>query len=399
MRVFFMFFAIFGFLLLFFLRIQDQQLYVDEGNHLNQIQRFVRGDTSMNQILLMIPGYHLMVAGVVWVFKITRQEDVRGVAFIINCIAIIAAYLVSHTFDKKGSILKTIQFVFLPIIFPYYFLIYTDIVSLVCILFAYYFVSRKKYFFSGLFASLSIFIRQNNIVWLFMLYFLLYVSIYGFTSSRRAILTHVVKGFMYYFGIIGLIIYMAVQKGISSGLFANELLGISWSLLGNIYFFLFVYAVLFFPRFIFSFRSIIVLILRKKWILLGIALFFVVFLLTFKNDHPYNHTIWFIRNRLLEYFSYSLWNKTMFFLGVIIGVFTLLRTPLMHKKAYIIYPFSFLYLLPLWLIELRYYFIPFTLILLLSKRSRNKVEYIQLVYMIIMSIVVFEGILRLEFFL
>jgi hypothetical protein len=121
--------------------------------------------------------------------------------------------------------------------------------------------------------------------------------------------------------------------------------------------------------------------------------------MTFTNDHPYNQATWFIRNMFLVFFSQNLFTKTLYFFGISLGLLSLSVTEFATKWGSLLFPVTFFYLLPFGLVEQRYYFIPIAVYLLVSKPVEKRIEYAQIVYWFILTFILFDGIVKLKFFL
>ena len=385
--------------ILAFVRIKGQILLVDEGNHFDQIMRFVRGEFQFNPILMTIPGYHFFIGIVAKLLKLASISQVRTISLLVNLFAIPLFYVLSKKMDRTYSFLQTMQFIFFPLIFPFYFLIYTDIFSLILILLSFIFVLKKNYTLSGLFCAASLFVRQNNLIWLFFFNTVLYIQSISFTVEKTSLIKHARKSVFFIGAILLLFVFFMINGGIVVSGYAKNFVHISLSLLGNVYFSLFVSFILFLPRQIESFKRIIRLLTTNKYIFLFLFIFYFLYINTFVNDNPFNHATWFLHNAALEYFVRDFITKSFFFLLISYAMMTLVVSPLRVKWGYLLYPFSFVYLLPYWLIEPRYYFIPLTLFLLLVKKMDQKYEHLQLFWFLLLSLYIFEGIVSLKFFL
>ena len=128
--------------------------------------------------------------------------------------------------------------------------------------------------------------------------------------------------------------------------------------------------------------------------------FFVLFLLTFRNTHPYNvdWTDYFIRNRLLVFFSQGLMHKILFFVPVALAFLYLCAARLKQTAFYALYPATVLYLAPSWLIEQRYYIPPVVLFLLFRERDEERIEWIMTVVWAAISLSLLYVIERGKFF-
>lgn len=382
-----------------FLRIRSQILIVDEGNHLDQIMRFVHGDTQFNQILMTVPGYHFVLALIIKSLGITALPDVRMVSFFINILILPVFYIILKTIKNPTPLFSTVRYGFFPILFPFLFLIYTDIFSLLLILLAFYFVLKNKYMESGVFISMSLFVRQNNVIWLLFFNLILYFLQYGYSFDKKSVTTHLRKSIPYVFGVLLLGLFFIKSGGVVVSGYAKSFMHVSWSLFGNVYFCLFVAGIVFLPHLLSQFSKMKRFIQANKLVIPLIILFFFFYHATFINDNPFNHSVWFMHNLALEFFTKDFLNKSIFFCVVCYSLLAIMVSDLRVKWGWFLYPFTIVYLLPYWLIEERYYLIPLTLFLLVSKPVSRKIEYIQFVWWIGLSLFFFEGIQSLRFFL
>jgi hypothetical protein len=163
---------------------------------------------------------------------------------------------------------------------------------------------------------------------------------------------------------------------------------------------LFLFFFLFLPLNILNLSKVYVLLKGKRSIVIGVLLF-AIYMFTFAVDHPFNlqWTDYFLRNRVLAFFTSTVLLKVLFFIPVAYSLLSIRVTELHWKSFYLIYPFAFVYLASLWLIEQRYYLIPFSLFMLFRKESSKLVEYSSLVLYLVGSMVLFYGIKKGVFFL
>ena len=80
-------------------------------------------------------------------------------------------------------------------------------------------------------------------------------------------------------------------------------------------------------------------------------------------------------------------------------ILSLMVTRLRQPFHYWIYPFTIVFLLPLWLIEQRYTFIPFALWILFRREEDRGFEWKLASYGIVGTIVVFIAVARRMFYL
>ena len=131
---------------------------------------------------------------------------------------------------------------------------------------------------SALFGILSMAVRQNNIVWLFFIFLLLYVRRYGYNLKLNFFKEHLKNSWLFLIGFALFGIFLVLNKGIAIGDKEYHTLSIYF---GNIYLLLFLFFFLFLPLNISNFNKIMRSIRNwpiKNWPIIGIG--FVFFLLT-----------------------------------------------------------------------------------------------------------------------
>jgi alpha-1,2-glucosyltransferase len=89
----------------------------------------------------------------------------------------------------------------------------------------------------------------------------------------------------------------------------------------------------------------------------------------------------------------------LFFLPIAFSIMSLSVTTLRNKSYYLLYPFTVLFLVPSWLIEQRYYIVPFSLFILFKNEKSRLVEYSTIAMYIVTSALLFYGIQKGLFFL
>ena len=158
--------------------------------------------------------------------------------------------------------------------------------------------------------------------------------------------------------------------------------------LGNVYFCLFVAFFVFLPLHVANARLVFDRLRTSRVLVPALAAFFVIYMLTFSNEHPYNQGLdsMFIRNRILSYFTQTPTLMALFFPPVAYSFMSFAVTPLVRPFGTLLAPITVLYLIPSWLIEQRYYFIPFTLFLLLREQKSARLENISAAYSIVCTI-------------
>ena len=362
------------------------RLLSDESFHFRQISRFINLDFKMEPGLNLIPGYHALVSLVLFVFHKSGAFSARFVSVGISALSIAVFYLLTRKIYVHPSLARTFQYTFLPILFPLFSLIYADVLALLLVLVAFYLVLLKRYSLAGFVGILSVLARTNNIAWLAFLYVFVYYENYGlewrnFPRSLR-------QTWIYWLGFGLFIIFLLMNKGIAISdrsvqpLFKFEP--------GNIYFLLFLFFWLLLPMNIANFPRILRLVRERRWIILEIMLFYLVFMFTFYNTHPLNqyYPDYYLRNKLLILVTNEPVLKSLFFIPIAYALLSLCVTALHEKRFYLLYPFTLISLVPFWLIEPRYYFVPLSLFILFKKEHSPWVEWLTVGFFIALSAVI-----------
>lgn len=363
----------------------DNPVMVDEVQNRGQTYLFVTGDWSMNPFITMIPGYHFVLASLCHVTGWTSVAAMRFFSLMFSFGAVAAFFLLAREMSEEHAALRTLQFVFLPVVFPFLFLLYTDVLALFLVLLLFFFSCNKRYGLAGIFGLLSCAVRQNNVVWVGFAMVLSYLAANGWQwrpvkETLRQFWSYLLTGVLF-------VVYVVWNKGVA---FGDAAAHPSFSLhLTNVWFLLFVSFFLFLPL-AFAYRKRMLKLAGRWWFWAAGMCLFAVFAFTFINDHPYN-IVWgeyYLRNRLLIFFSSSWWWKVVFFVPAASALVLFSLVPL-RKNWWLLYPVTIAFLAPSWLVEQRYYIVPLTLFLLVRRDEEESVERIQLVWFIVGAIAAF----------
>ena len=131
--------------------IYGNSQYVDEIIHRRQILRIFKGNFSILNNLTTLPGYHFVLGAITKITNITSSVGIRFFSFIFSLLTILPVFLIAKKTESKYPLLKVLQYIFLPIVFFYFPLIYTDIFSLLLLLWAFYFALGKRFTLSAFF--------------------------------------------------------------------------------------------------------------------------------------------------------------------------------------------------------------------------------------------------------
>lgn len=373
-----------------FVFVTGMMLNVDETFHYPQIVNFLRHDFRQSPALTMLPGYHFAVFAVASVFGLSSVVAIRFISFCISLLSIAVFHLLAQHLRANDADSKTLQYVFSPLLYPFFFVIYTDVTSLLMVTLGVLLTLRKQYYMAGLVGLLACLVRQNNIIWVGLMFLLMAADA---LRERNAIgrqrfwepagnatglgATVAKRGAVYLAGFALFVVFVIINKGVAVG--DTERYPSFTLHPENVYCMLFTFFFLFLPMNIANVEKIGRLLRRNRLAVVYAAGFFVLFMATFDITHPYNTepwAQWFVSNRILSYFLQSPLHKALFFLPILWSVLSLSCTRLYAREFYLIYPLSIVALLPLWHVDPRYFLPPFVLFLLFKEDDSRPVQLI-----------------------
>ena len=250
---------------------------------------------------------------------------------------------------------------------------------------------------SGAFAVLSVFIRQTNVVWIGFFFLLDYIDRFGLTISMKSIIRHCRDDLLYVLCFFLFMVFVFVNHGVS--LAGKDMQPIGVVSLGNILFLFFLLFFILLPLHIYNFR-IIAGMGKKILLVAGIMLGYVVIgMITFSNTHPWNQYPIFIRNVILTGVAGQSTAKFVYFLlgSITLGSLCVTRLNSKHTKLFSIV--AFLSLIPYWLVEPRYAFVPLGLFLIWRVQQNLRIERILLIWFIMLSLLSMWGLFQYTLYL
>ncbi len=320
-----------------FISVFTESYFGDEGYHHSQIQTFMGGEAKMHPALTTIPGFHALLAGPAAFINSDQLWLLRSFNILISIASIWVCFAIAKKLEEDAdrTLAKTIQYVFLPILFPFFILLYTDVLSLLLVLAAVLGMMHRRYALGTIAGLLSVCVRQNNIMWFGFLFFLWLwheattISTYYRGSGRNLLrffsmlYQHILRRkeslLTLAMFIIGAVLFAAFiwwNGGIAIGDKSSH--PFPTFHLGNIYFLLFLTGFILLPLHV---GNLSLIVKRKQGngiLLLALTAIFVIFMLTFANDHGYNQGLdsAFLRNRILTYANANDLRRALFFIPI-----------------------------------------------------------------------------------
>ncbi|MEK6776958.1 MAG: hypothetical protein AABY87_08770 [bacterium] len=380
-----------------YLTISQTWQLVDEEENLVQIRMFLSGQYQEFKYIATTPAYHGVIAFLACLLNAQSVNSLRLISLVLSLSAVPVFFFAARRLDEAEAPLATSQFFFLPILLPFFFLLYTDVLSLGLVLLSVYGALTHREYLAGVAGILAVAVRQNQIVWLLFVFLLVYLIENGYAMNREAIKNHLRRCWIFLIGFAAFALFVLLNHGIAMG--DREMHPPFTFHLGNVYFSLFFFLMVFLPMHLFNFRKVCALVRRNPWVLPAMGLLLAIYLPTFKNTHPYNFVPGFLHNMVLKLAELSLWTRILFFIPIGYAILSILVTPLKQPAFYLVYPFWIFTLVPAWLIEERYYLAAFSLFLLFRERQSRGIEYTSLVYSMVMGSFFLWGISQRWFFL
>lgn len=348
--------------------------FVDEYAHWPQAQSFARGSWAIDPGISTWPTMNAIVG---WTVALLGQADSlvagRLVIAAFAGLAIAGFLALAREFDAGAARMRTAQFFLSPVVLPFCALVYTDLPALSCLIWAAVGALRRQAWLLIAAGALACAMRQSNIVWFSGL-----LLLYGWLSLRAGepIRRHHVAAALLVVGAWLAVVWL--QGGVASGAYTRgdhpgALKGIP-----NLWFACFVAAIVYAP-------FLLDRLLRESprlplWQYTALG---VLVLLSFRVTHRFNFVDgdYFIHNLLLAW-SLKPFGSGVLLLVVVPAALLLARTPLARfdgaRTALLLCGTASL--LPLWLIEQRYYLPVYALFWAARRRSEQRVEIAQLLF-------------------
>lgn len=378
-------------------------LISDEWIHFPQISRMRAGDwLGIDPSLTMPTGYHGLVALAMKAIGAESLGAARWISALSGVFAVWAFHGSRRALTGDAAVLPAQQFALLPLLLPFVFLVYTDVLSLAMVFGALWLALRERHVPAALVLLASLLVRQNNVIWAgFIAAWSLWPLIRDFRAGgtpgrgRRIVVVAlpylaVAAAFIAYWIAHGSISVSQTQS------YAHPDLSFH---VGNVYFALALFAFMMPLHLSLGVQRFVTKAMaRPAWWLLPVAclaLFFVLFAV----DHPYNRVVpqYNVRNAALLYVDAHLVAKAAFGFVATLAACALAGNGSAARHGWLLAPFAALALCAAWLIEPRYSLAPIALYLALRRRESAPVEWITLALWAALAVYFATGVLDYRF--
>jgi alpha-1,2-glucosyltransferase len=349
----------------------------------------------------MLPVYHAANALFVKLFSFSEFNLLRFSNLLLSAIVIPAFLALVKTFYPHQAYIRTLQFVFIPFLFPLFFLVYTDLFSLAFVLIMIERTLKKNYYVAAVFAFFAVFIRQPNLIWAGYCCLLILLDIERPLVSKAFITSFLKKIWPFILVFLSFGLFVIWNGGVAVG--DAEQHQISFNI-SNFYFFLLVSFALYLPYNIARLGDVKDLLVSNKWMIILIIMLFFVYMFTYEHPHKYNtKELSFYRHNLFLYYSCDVyWLRILSYFAMTwmaLSFYAAAHVSEYRKPLLLLVPITLLSIVPLPLIEQRYYLVSLALFIAMRPSIPEKVTTLTLVYYIGISGYVLYHISRLNFFL
>lgn len=389
------------------------ELIADEVVHVLQVMLFLANQYYLGPITTVPPGYHTIIAAICSILDIHYLTGFRIIHSMLSLISIGLAWWYWQITRPSFPLIQTLQLLATPLLWPFYWTMYADLTSAAIVISGLMLTQKRQYFWAATIGLLSLGFRQHNVFWV-ALNLVLALDQEGFWSSLnqeikkgfslnwqsiKALIRNVLqKTWVFFVPLIAFVVFVILNHGIAVGDRTNQTFGGLYPI--QLFGFILVLWILLLPLHVANLPKIIQLLINKPAWIPVLAILLLVFLATFTISHPHNfRSDYFLRNwflyQLKDMFKYQLYA----YVAIAWSLLSVAVTPFRSRAQYWLYPLSALALLPVWLIEQRYYIIPFILFMLFRLPQKSWVELMILAWSILLSIPLTIGFTSMKFFL
>jgi alpha-1,2-glucosyltransferase len=372
----------------------------DEVYHYAQIHLFLQGDLRiLDRYLTTIPGYHAVVA---LLLRVTGQDSLgaaRAANALLGLVAAAGFLALRRRLWPGTEALATAQFLVLPILAPLFFLVYTDVLALALVLWAFVAMQAGRHRGSALALLGVVLVRQNDVVWCGLAAL---VAAWPLLRERggAAAGALVARLWPYAIPIIAFLAFWAWNGSISLSHEQAALHPLTLRL-GNPFFALLLAAVLLPLQTLQGLRTYAIDARARPWLLAVPAAVFALYWWGFHADNLYNTALpdFLPRNALLLKLDHQPAWRAIAGGVIVLAACGLGHTALRPRGALWLYPFAALFLAASWLIEQRYAVVPMVLWLAFREQSSRRIEYATLALWLVLAVWIFMGVAAGRFFL
>lgn len=392
------------------LTILHPQPILDERQHHGVIQRFANGDWQTPSELPMPPTYHAMVALAGKAFG-SGLPTARAITAIMALWAIVLFSGTVRTLQPTPQGEALLHFAWLPVMFTFTAMAYTDAPAMFCIVASILLHVRRRFVWSAVMMGVACLIRQSNVVWVAFMAVWTLIDLWREEHDATQVRPRNKKSFLFkcagklwghFIALALAAVFFIVNRGFTLGDVPQNHPRLNF---GQFFVFalfvLLLWAPLWISRASEDTKALVRCLRSKPYmsvvILLSGAGFVTAMVVGFENPHPWNQSLSILRNWPLRMMADSLTARIFGSIALLITAAIVTRfTQDQPKRAMltIVWLFALLFLLPHSLVEPRYYMIPACLVNLFARYSETQARSLVIWYLflcVITSVGIFHG--------
>ena len=373
---------------------------VDEHFHHGQILLINSSEFRRVPELTTPLGYHHSVALFARASGIDSVTGLRALSAVFGLSSVFLAWVFLRRNHSALPLIRSLQILFCPLLWPFYFLLYTDLASLSLVLLALCLFSAGLFWPTAMVGVAVLAWRQNNIVW-FGLFLVTHIQA-NFPSERNVATLRpwLITACVLALPVLAFLAFLILNGGVAMGDHAMHTIGRALHP-GQIWFLLLLFWFILLPLHLACLRESIDWLVERAWRLLIILAIPALVVSTFDVTHPYNLALpeFHLRNWLLRELNDDWRLLLLASIAMTWSILTLIVTHLRHPIGLWLYPVTVLALLPVELIEQRYYIVPVVLFLLVRQARSRSVEIATLLWFLPLSAGLTAAISSTRYFL
>jgi alpha-1,2-glucosyltransferase len=375
--------------------------FVDEAAHTRQVALFVSGKFEIFAGTTMIPTYHAILAAAEWATGYDSIGLLRFVNLLGSLLLPLLIWQLVAMYAPQESGRRTIQWFFMPLLFPFFFLVYTDAWTLAAVLATQLSALRRRYVLAAVTGLAAALLRQDMIVWVGMAWLLVLLEDSDVLAWHREWRSLLRRGFVHglplFLVMLSFLSFFLWNHGIAVGDRTRHEVGFNPT---NIACFLLCAWFVFLPQNVRAIPRILGLLRRPVCIALLVA-GCALYMGTYANTHEYNREglRFYLHNEALYWLTNYTWIRATAFVPMAWMVLTLCVTDLAESRLRIMYLVAPLSVGLHPLIEPRYYLPALTLFQVWRPTAGGHWENALLASYVVITLWIMWGTISGQFFL
>ncbi len=394
------------------LYLLPDQLMVDEHFHHGQIQFFLAGEFKRVPEITVTPGYHLIVSAPAALLGLDQVTALRAISALLASSVIFLAWLYWRAHAAQQPFLRSLQLLACPLLWPFYVLLYTDLLALAALLAVVLLADRQRFKAAACIGLAALFIRQTNVFWLGLVW-LMAVHQAGIgtalaagdnlsdkiRAAGQALVPALKSTWPLLLPLFAFIIFLVLNRGVAVGDRMSHQLGGLYP--SQVFFMLLALWLVLLPLHIANLGNIAALVRKRWWIIPALLLLGLYYWFSFAVTHHYNLGLpeFHLRNRVLGWLANDPVARLLAFPLMAWSLLSIAVSPLKEKASIWLFPVTVLAMLPAELIEQRYYIPPLVLWLLFRQPQHKWQEISLLLWFALLSAAFFAAASSLKYFL